>query len=175
MGGRFQGGQAVRAGPESQPSTITCMVTTVTTLNTTGTSAAPFQFWDDLPQLLKDGLARFMLDGDHLITPASGGADRKWTFASGERSIPVEVCVFSEGSAAAREHLVRVASMTMMQEGAAFHRTRCAWWLHIAGPSARAILACRVERPLALLPGILAVPRHLAWCGKVRRERGVRS
>jgi hypothetical protein len=36
-------------------------------------------------------------------------------------------------------------------------------FLALAGPTARGVLACRVERPVHLLPGIRAVPWHLAW------------
>lgn len=36
-------------------------------------------------------------------------------------------------------------------------------WLALAGPNARAVLACQVEKPTALVPGVRAVPWHLAW------------
>jgi uncharacterized protein len=36
-------------------------------------------------------------------------------------------------------------------------------FLALAGPAARGVLACRVERPVHLLPGVRAVPWHLAW------------
>jgi hypothetical protein len=36
-------------------------------------------------------------------------------------------------------------------------------WLALAGKAARGALACRVERPQSLRPGIRAVPWHLAW------------
>ncbi len=36
-------------------------------------------------------------------------------------------------------------------------------WLDLAGRGARAVLACRVEEPMTLRPGIRAVPWHLAW------------
>lgn len=42
------------------------------------------------------------------------------------------------------------------------HAEGLARWLALAG-NARAALACRVDRPLALRPGIRAVPWHLAW------------
>ena len=36
-------------------------------------------------------------------------------------------------------------------------------WLALAGSGARAALACRIDAPTALVPGIRAVPWHLAW------------
>jgi uncharacterized protein len=43
------------------------------------------------------------------------------------------------------------------------HAAGLARWRELAGPPARAVLACRVERPKALVPGVRAVPWHLAW------------
>jgi predicted AAA+ superfamily ATPase len=43
------------------------------------------------------------------------------------------------------------------------HAAALARWLDLAGPKARGVLACRVAAPLALRPGIRAVPWHLAW------------
>ncbi len=43
------------------------------------------------------------------------------------------------------------------------HAEGLARWLALAGPEARGVLACRVEEPQALRPGIRAVPWHLAW------------
>jgi predicted AAA+ superfamily ATPase len=43
------------------------------------------------------------------------------------------------------------------------HAAGLARWLELAGPSARAALACRVEQPQVLRPGIRAIPWHLAW------------
>jgi len=43
------------------------------------------------------------------------------------------------------------------------HADGLARWLSWAGEGARGALACRVARPLALRPGIRAVPWHLAW------------
>ena len=43
------------------------------------------------------------------------------------------------------------------------HAEGLARWLALAGPGARGVLACRVEAPHALRPGIRAVPWHLAW------------
>lgn len=43
------------------------------------------------------------------------------------------------------------------------HGEGLARWLELAGPSARGALACRVDAPRALRPGIRAVPWHLAW------------
>lgn len=36
-------------------------------------------------------------------------------------------------------------------------------WLELAGPSSRAVLACRVPQPVTLAPQVRAVPWHLAW------------
>lgn len=36
-------------------------------------------------------------------------------------------------------------------------------WAEAAGPTGRVALACRVDAPAALLPGVRAVPWHLAW------------
>jgi predicted AAA+ superfamily ATPase len=41
--------------------------------------------------------------------------------------------------------------------------TSLARWLALAGDSARGALACRIEAPESLRPGIRAVPWHLAW------------
>lgn len=43
------------------------------------------------------------------------------------------------------------------------HAAGVARWLDLAGPSARGVLACRVEQPHVLRPGIRAIPWHLAW------------
>ncbi len=43
------------------------------------------------------------------------------------------------------------------------HAEGLARWLALAGPEARGVLACRVEAPHTLRPGIRAVPWHLAW------------
>jgi uncharacterized protein len=43
------------------------------------------------------------------------------------------------------------------------HAVGLAKWRALAGPTTRAVLACRVERPMALAPGVRAVPWHLAW------------
>jgi predicted AAA+ superfamily ATPase len=43
------------------------------------------------------------------------------------------------------------------------HADALARWLELAGRGARGVLACRVEAPAALRPGIRAVPWHLAW------------
>lgn len=43
------------------------------------------------------------------------------------------------------------------------HADALARWLELAGPGARGVLACRVEEPMALRPGIRAVPWHLGW------------
>jgi predicted AAA+ superfamily ATPase len=43
------------------------------------------------------------------------------------------------------------------------HADGLARWLALAGPTARAVLACRVPKPQALRPGIRAIPWHLAW------------
>ena len=43
------------------------------------------------------------------------------------------------------------------------HADGLARWLELTGPGARGVLACRVEQPQALCPGIRAVPWHLAW------------
>lgn len=43
------------------------------------------------------------------------------------------------------------------------HAESLAQWLELAGPSARAVLACNVAAPMTLRPGIRAVPWHLAW------------
>jgi predicted AAA+ superfamily ATPase len=43
------------------------------------------------------------------------------------------------------------------------HADGLAGWLDLAGPTARGVLACRVEQPQVLRPGIRAVPWHLAW------------
>lgn len=43
------------------------------------------------------------------------------------------------------------------------HAENLARWLDLAGRSARGVLACRVDRPMALRSGIRAVPWHLAW------------
>jgi predicted AAA+ superfamily ATPase len=43
------------------------------------------------------------------------------------------------------------------------HAAGLARWLELAGPGARAALACRIHQPVGLVPGIRAVPWHLAW------------
>ena len=43
------------------------------------------------------------------------------------------------------------------------HAEALARWLALAGPRARGVLACRIEVPTPLRPGIRAVPWHLAW------------
>lgn len=43
------------------------------------------------------------------------------------------------------------------------HVESLARWLALAGSRARGVLACRVEAPVTLRPGIRAVPWHLAW------------
>jgi hypothetical protein len=43
------------------------------------------------------------------------------------------------------------------------HADALARWLALAGAKSRGVLACRVDRPVALRPGIRAVPWHLAW------------
>jgi predicted AAA+ superfamily ATPase len=43
------------------------------------------------------------------------------------------------------------------------HADGLARWLELTGPGARGALACRVEQPQALRPGIRAIPWHLAW------------
>ncbi len=43
------------------------------------------------------------------------------------------------------------------------HAESLAQWLVLAGPEARGVLACRVDVPTALRPGLRAVPWHLAW------------
>ena len=43
------------------------------------------------------------------------------------------------------------------------HAEGLARWLALAGSQARGVLACRVDAPHALRPGIRAVPWHLAW------------
>jgi len=43
------------------------------------------------------------------------------------------------------------------------HAESLARWLKLAGPSARGVLACRVDAPHSLRPGIRAVPWHLSW------------
>lgn len=43
------------------------------------------------------------------------------------------------------------------------HAVSLARWLELAGPGARGVLACRIERPMSLRPGIRAVPWHLNW------------
>jgi hypothetical protein len=44
------------------------------------------------------------------------------------------------------------------------HAASLAQWLALAGRNAQGVLACRVEQPVTLVPGIRAVPWHLAWC-----------
>lgn len=43
------------------------------------------------------------------------------------------------------------------------HADGLARWLSLAGPTARGVLACRVDHPLTLGRGVRAVPWHLAW------------
>ena len=43
------------------------------------------------------------------------------------------------------------------------HAEGLARWLALGGPGARGVLACRVEEPHTLRPGIRAVPWNLAW------------
>jgi predicted AAA+ superfamily ATPase len=43
------------------------------------------------------------------------------------------------------------------------HAEALSRWLKLAGPAARGVLACRIDRPIPLRPGIRAVPWHLAW------------
>jgi predicted AAA+ superfamily ATPase len=43
------------------------------------------------------------------------------------------------------------------------HAAHLAAFAELAGPSTRAALACRIGSPVALRPGIRAVPWHLAW------------
>lgn len=43
------------------------------------------------------------------------------------------------------------------------HAESLARWLELAGRRARGVLACRIDAPAALRPGIRAVPWHLAW------------
>ena len=43
------------------------------------------------------------------------------------------------------------------------HAEGLARWLRLAGPNARAALACRVDRPRSLRRAIRAVPWHLGW------------
>ncbi len=43
------------------------------------------------------------------------------------------------------------------------HADRLSRWLGLAGDSARGVVACNIERPCTLRPGIRAVPWHLAW------------
>ncbi len=43
------------------------------------------------------------------------------------------------------------------------HAEALSRWLRLAGGSARGVVACNVERPSTLRPGIRAVPWHLAW------------
>ncbi len=43
------------------------------------------------------------------------------------------------------------------------HADGLARWLALAGPRARGVLACRVDQPYVLRPGIKAVPWHVAW------------
>jgi len=43
------------------------------------------------------------------------------------------------------------------------HAEPLARWLTLAGSKARGVLACRVDAPMALRPGIRAVPWHLGW------------
>jgi predicted AAA+ superfamily ATPase len=43
------------------------------------------------------------------------------------------------------------------------HADALARWLKLAGGQASGAVACRVERPTSLRPGIRAVPWHLAW------------
>ena len=43
------------------------------------------------------------------------------------------------------------------------HAESLANWLELAGPKARAVLACRIDTPVTLRKGIRAVPWHLQW------------
>lgn len=43
------------------------------------------------------------------------------------------------------------------------HAEALTQWKTLAGPRARAVVACRVDAPMTLAPGIRAVPWHLAW------------
>jgi len=43
------------------------------------------------------------------------------------------------------------------------HADALARWIALAGPKARGVMACRVDAPMSLRPGIRAVPWHLAW------------
>jgi len=43
------------------------------------------------------------------------------------------------------------------------HAEGLAHWLALVSPTGRGVLACRVEKPHMLCPGIRAVPWHLAW------------
>ncbi|NOY44403.1 MAG: ATP-binding protein [Deltaproteobacteria bacterium] len=43
------------------------------------------------------------------------------------------------------------------------HANALSRWLRLAGGSARGVIACNIERPCTLRPGIRAVPWHLAW------------
>jgi hypothetical protein len=43
------------------------------------------------------------------------------------------------------------------------HGASLARWLELAGSEASAVVACSVDRPTTLRPGIRAVPWHLAW------------
>jgi predicted AAA+ superfamily ATPase len=43
------------------------------------------------------------------------------------------------------------------------HADSLAKWLELVGSPARGALACRVDEPAALRPGIRAVPWHLCW------------
>jgi predicted AAA+ superfamily ATPase len=43
------------------------------------------------------------------------------------------------------------------------HADALARWLELAGDGARGVLACQVDAPTALRPGIRAVPWHLSW------------
>lgn len=43
------------------------------------------------------------------------------------------------------------------------HADALARWMELAGDGTRGVLACQVEAPTALRPGIRAVPWHLAW------------
>jgi hypothetical protein len=43
------------------------------------------------------------------------------------------------------------------------HAESLARWLALAGRHARGVLACRIDAPMTVRPGIRAVPWHLAW------------
>lgn len=43
------------------------------------------------------------------------------------------------------------------------HAEALARWIELAGDRARGVVACNIDRPMALRPGIRAVPWHLAW------------